>query len=240
MSEDLNHKILEKLNAIDLKIELCCGNYDNSATKIQSAVRGNISRRDTRRTMRPNITQSLSEMPGDFDAIIRRYQEENMKKSKNTKGWTIFKHCDSFPHHNKPGIMSFNSKEELENVKKHALENNYCGFTHIIDGTCFFREYGTEDCLMNILKIRSPEYQKLNSSNFDSNFYLRPGASFLLIKQKIDEGFEVEFEDNEDRLKIEKMIMGSMEGGRKRRKSKRKLKKKPTRKNTKKKSKKRS
>ena len=27
MSEDINREILDKLNAIDLKIELCCGNY---------------------------------------------------------------------------------------------------------------------------------------------------------------------------------------------------------------------
>ena len=47
------------------------------------------------------------------------------------------------------------------------------------------------------------------------DIYFIPGVPFKLIKQKIDEGFEVEFEDPEDELKMKSMMSGGkkMRGG---------------------------
>ena len=58
-------EILNKLNDINVKLDLCCGNYDKATKDIQRVYRGHTSRRDTRRTMRPNITESLLNMPKD-------------------------------------------------------------------------------------------------------------------------------------------------------------------------------
>ena len=73
---DMFQEIINRLDSLNTKIELCCDKYDEAAQGIQKAYRGHTSRRDTRRTMIPNITQSLQEMPGDFShKVLDRLNE---------------------------------------------------------------------------------------------------------------------------------------------------------------------
>lgn len=63
-------EILNRLDTLNTKIDICCGNYDKAAENIQRSYRGFTSRRNTRRTMKPNITESLLNMPGDISQMI--------------------------------------------------------------------------------------------------------------------------------------------------------------------------
>ena len=67
---DMYMEILNRLDTLNTKIDICCGNYDKAAENIQRTYRGFTSRRNTRRTMKPNITESLLNMPGDISQMI--------------------------------------------------------------------------------------------------------------------------------------------------------------------------
>lgn len=70
MDYDMYMEILNRLDTLNTKIDICCGNYDKAAENIQRTYRGFTSRRNTRRTMKPNITESLLNMPGDISQMI--------------------------------------------------------------------------------------------------------------------------------------------------------------------------
>lgn len=70
--------------------------------------------------------------------------------------------------------------------------------------------------------------------------YLAPGASLKLIKEKMEQGYEIEFEDENDKREVEAMVGGGYRRRKTRRKSRkrntrRKSKKRKTRRKTKKK-----
>ena len=94
MDYDMYQEILNRLDMLNTKIELCCGNYDKAAENIQRSYRGFRSRRNTRRKMKPNITEALLNMPGDFSHMITNRLSE--LRPKETIGWTIFKHTSAF------------------------------------------------------------------------------------------------------------------------------------------------
>ena len=75
-------EILNKLNDINVKLDLCCGNYDKATKDIQRVYRGHTSRRDTRRTMRPNITESLFTMPKEVGDRINELIPETRRQIK--------------------------------------------------------------------------------------------------------------------------------------------------------------
>ena len=161
-----------------------------------------------------------------------------------TKGWTIFKNTDSFPHHNKPGTDEIN----IPYNKEKTIVNEYCGFTLIPLGSrrgiVYYRNYDIDVCLNNVLEVPSREYQKINSRfNGPCDFYLAPGASLKLIKEKMNEGFTIEFEDENDKREVEAMQGGGYRRRNTRRKSRknntrRKSRKKKTRRKTRKRKKK--
>ena len=78
---DMFQEIINRLDSLNTKIELCCDKYDEAAQGIQKAYRGHTSGRNTRRTMKPNITQSLFNMGGDFSHIIEDKLSEIKKVS---------------------------------------------------------------------------------------------------------------------------------------------------------------
>jgi len=67
-------EVLNKLDAINTKLDICCGNYDKLAEKIQSVYRGHLGRDiakiERRSTIGPNVTDALLDMPKDFGDVI--------------------------------------------------------------------------------------------------------------------------------------------------------------------------
>jgi hypothetical protein len=78
----LLNEINTNLNNINTKIDFCCGNYNKAAEDIQKVYRGHTSRRNTRRTMRPNITESLFTMPKEVGDRINELIPETRRQIK--------------------------------------------------------------------------------------------------------------------------------------------------------------
>lgn len=216
-------EILNRLDKLNTKIDICCGNYDKAAENIQRSYRGFTSRRNTRRTMKPNITESLLNMPGDFSQMITDKVSE--LKHKETIGWTIFKNADAFTHNN-PKTYSGTIEESIKNIEK------YNGFTYISKHMrAWYRPGDINDIIKNIVSINTEKYTNINPGVRDwkkSLLFIKPGASLELIKQKINEGFEVEFEDERDKIAMDKLMKGGKKhkkGCKKHNKTKKKRKK---------------
>lgn len=198
-------EILNRLDTLNTKIDICCGNYDKAAENIQRTYRGFTSRRNTRRTMKPNITESLLNMPGDISQMITDRVSE--LKPKETIGWTIFKHTSACPGISVHGKYLIR-KKGLEYNKRLAIENNWAGMVYCNNGDIgFMRNMSSNP---NIL-IDNIEMYISGVTNFgDCDTYVIPGASLELIKQKINEGFEVEFEDERDKIAMDKLKHNEM------------------------------
>ena len=69
-----NEEIINQLKLINTKLDLCCPkNYDQATRNIQRVYRGHKDRntfKQKRRSMKPNVTDSLLDMPTDFGSMI--------------------------------------------------------------------------------------------------------------------------------------------------------------------------
>ena len=69
-----NEEIINKLNEINTKLDLCCPkNYDQATRNIQRVYRGHKDRntfKQKRRSMKPNVTDTLLDMSTDFGSMI--------------------------------------------------------------------------------------------------------------------------------------------------------------------------
>jgi hypothetical protein len=234
MDYDMYMEILNRLDTLNTKIDICCGNYDKASENIQRTYRGFTSRRNTRRTMKPNITESLLNMPGDISQMIT--DRVNELKPKETIGWTIFKNSQKEQN-------GWNIRGSLKDIKKRVIENNTGGFIRwfgnhnktIDHGAAIIENNNSnpDELILNIF-IHKDSLKK-NHRGWHPEIWISPGASLELIKQKINEGFEVEFEDEGDKIAMDKLMKGGKKhkkggkkhkkGGKKRNKTKKKRKK---------------
>lgn len=216
MDYDMYMEILNRLDTLNTKIDICCGNYDKAAENIQRTYRGFTSRRNTRRTMKPNITESLLNMPGDISQMITDRVNELKPE---TIGWTIFKNSQK-------GQNGWNIRGSLKDIKKRVIENNTGGFIRWFGGHNKTIDHGAaiiennnsnpDELILNIFIYKDSLKKKY--SGWHPEIWISPGASLELIKQKINEGFEVEFEYEGDKIAMDKL----MKGGKKRSKTKKK------------------
>ena len=94
-----------------------------------------------------------------------------------------------------------------------VIINNWAGMVYCNNSDIGFMRNMISD--PNIL-IDNIEMYISGVTNFDDcDTYVIPGASLELITKKIKEGYEVEFENEQDRLEVNRL---SMKGGRKKKK----------------------
>ena len=164
-----------------------------------------------------------------LDRDLKKCLEENARLKtdlfsvQRTKGWVIFKGCNSFHGHNVEDWPAHRvtRDEGDKNLKGIALRRGYCGFGLSNGSQAWMRHYSIGECLSNIVKADSID------------FYLAPGAEIHSLVTKSNQGFTIIFENENDRkLFLERggILRASM--------NPKKTKKKNKPKNTKKKNKK--
>jgi hypothetical protein len=225
-SKDIS-RINEDISKIKTQLKLCCDDYDTASTKIQSAYKGNKSRRDTRRSMTRasgesnNITQTLLDMPSDFDHKITDYMDDI---NRVTQGWIKIHNADAWPNEFKKEfsfghvpehhIQGSNRKAKFEfrlhhrkivvppsgytliarpypNFKDKTIEEHCAGFVRSEIFTHLRYQTSSPDELIN---------NTIVSQNGD--VYVRPGASISLLNEKLNSGFIIEFDSDIDRKYI--------------------------------------
>ena len=82
--------------------------------------------------------------------------------------------------------------DNTEERKIIIVDMGLLGYTEHTDGRFWPRDQVAKpDDILNNIKLAVKH-----------NTYVKPGVSFELIRQKIKEGFTIEFEDDEDRAKL--------------------------------------
>ena len=175
-----------RLDELEMKLEICCSDMVQGANTIQRMTRGHHSRKDTKmykRGLKPNITDALLDLPEDVGDLIASHIKTK------TKGWTIVKNADAYPGEN---LGCFQGS----NVKLDKLKQESTGFGGFLNcktphGTSGFVrcQADTPDILIDNI-VGTPK----QSGYWICDVYISPGASFKLLKQKEIEGFEVEYD----------------------------------------------
>ena len=183
-----------RISKLELDMKLCCPNYDKLATNIQSRFRGN---KDRIETLKNNPIMNNPEYTYN-----------------NTKGWIVIKNAQDgiwkpVPH-TVDGRFGIETMKERTNFGFWACpkHHNYTG--------------GLVENNKELEKILKFYIQKgrHNGTDWLCDFYVAPGVPVILIKQKMKEGFEIEFEDERDSICVKRLTLkGSFK--KKKRKSKR-------------------
>jgi len=185
-----------RLDELEMKLEICCRDMVHGANTIQRVYRGHQGRntfKQTRRTMKPNVTDALLDLPQDVGDLIATYRATIPYK---TKGWTIFPNSQ-------PEQTDGWSIGPLEEIKTSVIQQNKGGLIRWFSGFGAHFDQGA-----SIIKIKNSNPDELISSlTIDDNskynkshggwhpyVWIAPGASFELLKQKEIEGFEVEYD----------------------------------------------
>jgi len=193
---DLHGEIRRLESKIDkiLKIQrICCA--DNEMVREQLDRMDNQDRRSI--SQKPNVTDELLDLPLEVSDLI---MAERAKILRETQGWIIVKGASAWEGKSCPkmGLVERDGQGVSTEIRKGIIE--YMGLFGYTEGSALGGHSGhwwprcqgnaPDDMLQNISK------QGMR------NTWVAPGASFELIRQKIDEGFIIEFEDDEDRAKL--------------------------------------
>jgi hypothetical protein len=198
---DLHGEIMRletRIDELEEKQKICCSDKDMAAENIQRVYRGHQGRdafKVTRRSRKPNVTDELLDLPLEVSDLI---MAERDKIPMVTQGWIIFKDADAFPGENR---VNEDHNQPLQSYINYCNKNNLNGFAHCPEQNMGFtrslQQASSPDILIdNIKSFPRP------SHHWKCNTWVAPGASFELIRQKIDEGFIIEFEDDEDRARL--------------------------------------
>ena len=213
---DMQNEIMllkQRIDELETKLDVCCGDMEKATRKIQRFTRGHQSRKNTKimkRGKQPNITDALLDMPKDVGDLIT-----TQRKIDYTKGWTIIKEACAFPgenmgtylghsaeHHN-PGILPsiFSAKAVSE-----SSEGKIGGFDFVRRATLTLargagwverepegrgpwpREHSPDELIRNIQLADGTAHHTL------TDLYIAPGASIRLLREKEEEGFEIEYD----------------------------------------------
>jgi len=198
-------QLRNKVLKLERDVGLCCPDYDKLASKIQSRVRGMKDR-----------TEMTQKYPEVFNKV--------------TKGWIVIKDAqDGIWNHGRTGGME-NGMHGIETMKEKTNFGFWaCPKHQNYTGGLVENNKDLEEILNIYIKMGSNRKQYA----WLCDFHVAPGVSFYLILQKIKEGFEIEFEDEGERLAMD-TLMGKHRGGKKRSKKKRSKKKRSKKKRSKK------
>jgi hypothetical protein len=205
-----------RISKLELDMKLCCPNYDKLATNIQSRFRGNKDRIETIKN-NPEYTYN------------------------NTKGWVIIKNVSGFNptttityaiqdryklprvardkrHWDKIDIMKKNHRYMLGFwvfLMPKGPDNHAPGELPLAYAAAHHAAH-TPAALKHILE----NIRKSEMDSYRCDYYVKPGVPVILIKQKMKEGFEIEFEHERDSIGVKLITLkGSLK--KKKRKSKR-------------------
>ena len=185
-----------RLDELEMKLEICCRDMVQGANTIQRMTRGHHSRKDTKiykRGLKPNVTDALLDLPEDVGDLIASHIKTK------TEGWTIIKNADAYPREN---LGCFQGS----NVKLDKLKQESTGFGGFVNcktppdshgrkyTSGFVRcQADTPDILIDNI-VRG--FERRNGTEvWICDVYISPGASFKLLKQKEIEGFEFEYDE---------------------------------------------
>ena len=199
-------KLQNRLGKIERDVRLCCPDYDKLTTNIQSRFRGNKDRK-----------------------ILRAQYEKSY-----TNGWTIIKDAggevDFRSNGGKAVALSDTSNKNMKDKSNFGFWRGslpqMAGMAGIVP-----TKKALEQILQIIIKDRT---SRLHISQM-CDFYVGPGIPLKLIKEKIDKGFTIEFEDTNDKRGIAAMIGGGKNKSKKKKSKKKKTRRKKTRRKSKKK-----
>ena len=152
-----------------------------------------------------------------------------------TKGFITIKKADAYPGDN-PGFTS----NELSKLKKYVIKENYPGIVWCPDqkwGSVRTQANSYEELFSNIVVAGEGKPK----GYWICETIITPGCPLKLIKEKMDQGYEIEFEDENDEREVKAMQGGGYRRRNTRRKSrKRNTRRKSRKRNTLRKSRKRS
>lgn len=212
-------KLQNRLGKIERDVGLCCPDYDKLTTNIQSRFRGNKDRK----------------------ILSKEILERNKKLSKGvSRGWVTIKDAAD-------GIWSVGTA--LRQAQRAGLEGIDISIEIMKDNSNFgfWRCPKNNNYAGGIVQTKGDLEQILQkhitgrSLGWLCDFYVAPGAPLKLIKEKMNQGFTIEFEDENDKKEVEEMTGASifeLDGGKNKSKMKKSIKKKTRRKKTRRKSKK--
>jgi hypothetical protein len=184
-----------RLDELEMKLEICCSDMVQGANTIQRMTRGHQGRntfKQTRRTMKPNVTDALLDLPQDVGDLIATHRATIPYK---TKGWTIFPNSQ-------PKQTNGWSIGPLEEKKASVIQQNKGGLIRWFSGLGDLDDRGAAiikiknsnpDELISSLTIHESKYNE-SHSGWHPYVWIAPGASFKLLKQKEIEGFEIEYD----------------------------------------------
>jgi hypothetical protein len=182
-----------RLDELEMKLEICCRDMVQGANTIQRMTRGHHSRKDTKiykRGLKPNITDALLDLPEDVGDLIASHIKTK------TEGWTIFPNS-------KPEQTNGWSIGPLEEKKASVIQQNKGGLIRWFSGLGAQSDQGAAiikiknsnpDELISSLTIHDESKYNESHGGWHPYVWIAPGASFKLLKQKEIEGFEVEYD----------------------------------------------
>jgi hypothetical protein len=184
-----------RLDELEMKLEICCSDMVQGANTIQRMTRGHQGRntfKQTRRTMKPNVTDALLDLPQDVGDLIASHRNDKSK----TKGWTIFP--NSIPEQTNEWSIG-----PLEEKKASVIQQNKGGLIRWFSGLGAQSDRGAAiikiknsnpDELISSLTIHDESKYNESHGGWHPYVWIAPGASLKLLKQKEIEGFEVEYD----------------------------------------------
>ena len=203
----------QRIDELESKLDICCGDMDKATRKIQRFTRGHQSRKDTKimkRGKQPNITDALLDMPKDVGDLIttqrnkipaqigltgRLYKEFAGK----TNGWTKINGASSGGGENlTPEAGSYlhpvDGHGRLKSIESgKALSDSSGGRIGGFDlvyvpagnsnlGGVWPRAHTHNEMIQNL------------RTETQTDLYISPGASMKLLREKEEEGFEIEYD----------------------------------------------
>jgi hypothetical protein len=219
-------RLESRIDELEEKQKICCSDKDMAAENIQRVYRGHQGRdafKVTRRSRKPNVTDELLDLPLEVSDLI---MAERDKIPMVTQGWIIVKGVYLIPLSEwKMGSVKADEFEagrvldfrlRTQGEKKQIIESmGFFGWTapsdrgqmgqtkwaRVLASPTNHRPHYFARSVDDILdKMRHQSVDDIKSREYST--YITPGASFELIRQKIDEGFIIEFEDDEDRARL--------------------------------------
>jgi hypothetical protein len=191
---DMQNEIMllkQRIDELESKLDICCGDMDKATRKIQRFTRGHQSRKDTKimkRGKQPNITDALLDMPKDVGDLITTQRN---KIPKITKGWTKIIGANSFAgKYNELVQPSIEAGKALSDSSGGRIG----GFDHAgrDGGPVWPRERTHNEMIQKLERADGTTFHT------PTDLYISPGASMKLLREKEEEGFEIEYDPTDN------------------------------------------
>jgi len=198
---DMQNEIMllkQRIDELETKLDVCCGDMEKATRKIQRFTRGHQSRKNTKimkRRQKSNITDELLEMSPDVSNLITTHRN---KIPTITKGWTKIIGASSFA-----GKYAELVQPSIEAGK--ALSDSSGGriggfdHTHRDAPSVWPRARTHNEMIQNLEPADGTTRSKtFNHAHSPTDLYISPGASMKLLREKEEEGFEIEYDPTDN------------------------------------------